>query len=216
MSIRVILADDHRILREGLRSLLEKELRMEVVGQADNGRDAVELAKNLRPDIVVMDVHMPGLNGIEATRVIVRDCPGVRVVALSMHSDRGMVLETLRAGASGYLLKDCATDELERAIRTALSDRTYVSPDIAGVVVDELRAEGGAAHATPLASLTDRERQVLQLLAVGKTAKEIAATLGVSIQTIETHKQHLMTKLSLHGIAELTKFAVRHGITPLE
>jgi DNA-binding NarL/FixJ family response regulator len=216
MRLRVVLADDHRIFREGLRSILEKDLRMEVVGEAGNGRETIELVKKLQPDVVVMDVHMPELNGIEATRTIVGEFPRVKVVALSMHSDRGLVLETLRAGASGYLVKDCASDELERAIRTVLAHKTYISPSIADVVVRELRDGDSAKPADILQSLTGKEREVLQLLAEGKAVKEIAALLKVSIPTVETHKQHLMSKLNIFSIAELTKFAIRHGITGLE
>jgi two-component system response regulator NreC len=216
MRLRVVLADDHRIFREGLRSILEKDLRMEVVGEAANGRETIDMVKRLQPDVVVMDLHMPELNGIEATRTIVGEFPAVKVVALSMHSDRELVLEMLRAGASGYLLKDCATDELERAIREVLAHKTYVSPDIANVVVEELRAEGGAKPADALHALTGKEREVLQLLAEGKAVKEIASLLNISIPTVETHKQHLMSKLNIFSIAELTKFAIRHGITSLE
>jgi len=216
MKLRVVLADDHRIFREGLRSILEKDLRMEVVGEAGNGRETIEMVKHLKPDVVVMDLHMPELNGIEATRSIVGEFPTVKVVALSMHSDRSLVLETLRAGASGYLVKDCATDELEQAIRTVLAHKTYISPSIADVVVQELRDEDNAKPADILQSLTGREREVLQLLAEGKAVKEIATLLQVSIPTVETHKQHLMSKLNIFSIAELTKFAIRHGVTSLE
>lgn len=174
------------------------------------------MVKHLKPDVVVMDLHMPELNGIEATRTIVEEFPTVKVVALSMHSDRGLVLETLRAGASAYLVKDCASDELERAIRTVLAHKTYISPSIADVVVRELRDGDSAKPADILQSLTRREREVLQLLAEGKAVKEIAALLKVSIPTVETHKQHLMSKLNIFSIAELTKFAIRHGITSLE
>lgn len=216
MKIRVVLADDHRILREGLASILEKDLRMDVVGQAENGRATVELTRQLKPDVVVMDLHMPELNGIEATRIIAGESPDVRILVLSMHSDRELVLEALRAGASGYLLKDCATDELERAIRDVLAHKTYVSPDIAHVVVGEIRSGSGAGPGDGLQALTSKERQVLQLLAEGKSVKETAVLLSVSIPTVETHKQHLMKKLELFTVAELTKFALRHGLTSLE
>lgn len=216
MKIRVVLADDHRILREGLASILEKDLRMDVVGQAENGRATVELVRQLKPDVVVMDLHMPELNGIEATRIIAGESPDVRILVLSMHSDRELVLEALRAGASGYLLKDCATDELERAIRDVLAHKTYVSPDIAHVVVGEIRSGSGAGPGDGLQALTSKERQVLQLLAEGKSVKETAVLLSVSIPTVETHKQHLMKKLELFTVAELTKFALRHGLTSLE
>lgn len=216
MKIRVVLADDHRILREGLASIFEKELRMDVVGQAENGRATVELVRQLKPDVVVMDLHMPELNGIEATRIIAGESPDVRILVLSMHSDRELVLEALRAGASGYLLKDCATDELERAIRDVLAHKTYVSPDIAHVVVGEIRSGSGTGPCDGLQALTSKERQVLQLLAEGKSVKEIAGHLDIGIPTVETHKQHLMKKLDIFTIADLTKFALRHGLTSLE
>jgi DNA-binding NarL/FixJ family response regulator len=216
MKIRVVLADDHRILREGLASILEKDLRMDVVGQAENGRATVELTRQLKPDVVVMDLHMPELNGIEATRIIAGECPAVKVLVLSMHSDRELVLEALRAGAAGYLLKDCATDELECAIRQVLAHKTYVSPDIAHVVVGEIRSGPGSGLGDGLQALTSKERQVLQLLAEGKSVKEMAVLLSVGIPTVETHKQHVMKKLELFTVAELTKFALRHGLTSLE
>jgi len=216
MSTRIILADDHAIVREGLRSMLENELNMIVLAQAESGRTAIDLAVKLRPDIVIMDISMPDLNGIEATQRIVAEAEGVRVIALSMHSDKRYVAEMLKAGASGYLLKHSALDELERAIQTVLSGRTYVSPSIAGVMVKDYVEHLKAKAEGPTSLLTAKEREVLQLIAEGKSTKEIAGKLNVSVPTIETHRQHIMEKLDLHTVAELTKFAIREGLTSLE
>ncbi len=212
MSIGVLLADDHRIIRQGLRSLLEKQPDMEVVAEAENGRTAVQLARRLSPDVVVMDIAMPDLNGIEATQQIIAEAPGVKIVALSMHSDKRFVARMLKAGASGYLLKDCAFEELARAIRTVAVNQIYLSPGIAGVVVEDF-----VRHVSETdSSLTPREREVLQLLAEGSSTKEIAARLQVSVKTVETHRRHIMEKLDIHTIAELTKYAIRQGLTSLE
>lgn len=216
MSVRVILADDHRIVREGLHSLLEKEPDMEVVGQADNGQVAVELARELKPEVIVMDITMPRLNGIEATRQILAGDPSVRVLALSMHRDKRFVARVLAAGATGYLLKDCALEELIRAIRVVIADQTYLSPGMAGIVVQGYMSYLPEAEHSILFVLTAREREVLQLLAEGKTAKEIASALTVSIKTVETHRHRTMNKLNIHTVAELTKYAVREGLTSVE
>ena len=216
MSIRIILADDHKIVREGLRSILENELHMKVIAQAEDGRHTVELVATLKPDLVIMDISMPGMNGIEATRQIKANVPGIRVIALSMHSDKRYVSEMLMAGASGYLLKHSALDELEQAIQAVLSNKTYVSPDIAGVIVQDYVQQLGSAKSSDLASLTAKEREVLQLVAEGKSTKEIAARCNVSVPTIETHRQHIMEKLQLYTVAELTKYAIREGLTSLE
>ena len=216
MTTRIILADDHNIMREGLRSILENELRMQVVGQADDGRTAVELAKKLKPDIIIMDISMPELNGLEATRLIVQDVPGVKVIALSMHSDKRYVSEMLNAGASGYLLKHSAMDELSQAIQTVLANKKYISPDIAGVVIDDYLHHLSSVKPAEATALTAKEREVLQLISEGKSTKEIAAKLHVSVPTIDTHRQHIMEKLRIYNIAELTKYAIRQGLTSLE
>jgi DNA-binding NarL/FixJ family response regulator/signal transduction histidine kinase len=213
--IRILLADDQQITREGLRALLEKHEDMEVIAEASDGRQAIQLSRELVPDVVVMDVAMQGLNGIEATRQIVGKIPGVKVVALSMHADGQFVLEMLRAGASGYLLKDCAQGDLARAIRTVDANLTFLSPGIADSVVgDYARLHGSGPAAITI--LTEREREVLQLLAEGKNTKEIALHFKVSVKTVETHRQHIMEKLAIHSVAELTKFAIREGLTGLE
>ena len=215
-SIRIVLADDHQIIRDGVRKLVESLEGYAVVGEAANGREAVELARDKRPDVLVMDVGMPDLNGIEATGRVASEAPGVKVVALSMLSDARFVRRMFQAGASAYLLKDCAFDELKRAIDTVLKDKTYVSPAIGKVVIDDYVQDERTADSEAFASLTAREREVLQLLAEGRATKEIAAELFVSVKTIETHRQHVMKKLGTNSIAELTKFAIREGLTQLD
>ena len=216
MSLRILLADDHEIVRSGLRALIEKQTDLKVVGEAANGREAVRLARDLTPTVVVMDVSMPDLSGVEATRRILKRSPKAKVIALSMHSDRRFVVEMLRAGAQGYLLKDCAYDELVRAIRTVAGGRAYLSPRIAGVVLEDCVRSTAPEAAAPAPALTAREREVLQLVAEGLTTKEIANRLHISPKTAETHRQQLMNKLNIHSVADLTKFAVREGLTSLE
>jgi len=216
MTIRVLLADDHNIVREGLRSLLEKEPDIEVVAMADNGRTAVQLAGELKPDVAVLDIAMPEMNGIEATRRISRDVPEIKVLALSMHSARRFVTEALSAGAKGYLLKDCAAEELVRAIRTVAGNETYLSPKVAGLIVKDYLKHSPETTLSDDSCLTNREREILQLIAEGESTKEIAFKIGVSIKTVETHRQQIMKKLDLHSVAELTRYAIREGLTPLD
>lgn len=216
MGVRILLADDHGVVREGLHSLLEKQPDMEVVAEAANGRETVALSRRLKPDVVIMDITMPDLNGIEATRQIVADTPGIKVLALSMHSTRKLVLEMLSAGASGYLLKHSAFEELGRALQTVMNNQIYLSPKIAGVLVDNYLQALKARDPSAVAALTCREREVLQLLAEGKGTKEIAERLHVSVSTVESHRKQIMDKLNLHSIAELTKYAIREGLTSID
>jgi DNA-binding NarL/FixJ family response regulator len=217
MKTQILLVDDHRIMREGLKSLLNDEPDMEVMGEADNGRRAIELVDEFEPHVVVMDISMPELNGIEATRRIIANHPNKKVVALSMHSDRRFMAEILKAGASGYLLKDGAYEELAGAIRTVMADKMYLSPRIAGVVLEDyVRTMDGGNGPSAFAALTAREREVLQLLAEGKATKQAAACLHVSVKTVETHRRSIMTKLDIHSVAELTKYAIREGLTSVE
>ena len=216
MTIKIVLADDHQIVRQGLRNLLEAEPAMEVVAEADNGRTVLRQAKELQPDLVIMDISMPGLNGIEATRQIIAECPGVKVVALSMHSDSLFVLNMLKAGASGYLVKDCALEELVKAIRVVMAEKTYLSPGISDIVIRDFVSGWSATGSSAFSILTAREREVLQLMAEGKTTNQIAYQLCLSAKTVEAHRKQIMNKLGIHSVAELTKYAIRQGLTALE
>jgi two-component system, NarL family, response regulator NreC len=206
--IRILLADDHALVRHGFRMILAAQPDMEVAGEAGNGREAVELAQKLKPDIVVMDVTMPELNGIEATRRLIELSPRSRVLALSMHKDAVYVREILRAGARGYLLKDSADADLLAAVRAVAKGEGYLSPGVSDAVLSDYRR-----HVTdPLDLLTTREREVLQMIAEGKTNKEIANSLNLSVYTIEAHRGRVMEKLNLHSTGELVRFAVRSGL----
>jgi DNA-binding NarL/FixJ family response regulator len=215
MAIRILIADDHRIVRQGLRTLLQKEPDLQVVAEADDGRVTVRLVREMVPDVVIMDVAMPDLNGIEATRQIVSEFPQVKVIALSMYADRRFVVNMLRAGAVGYLLKDCAFEELARAIRAVLAHKVYLSPGVTDIVVKGF-VQGNPQEASAYQVLTCREREVLQLMAEGRSTAQIAESLHVSGKTIETHRQQMMQKLNLRSVAELTKYAIREGLTTLE
>ena len=216
MGVKILLADDHKIMRDGLRSLIEKLPGMEVVAEAENGRTAVKQTRRFRPDVIVMDINMPDLNGIDATRRIVAEFPGTKIIAFSMHTDHQFVAGALKAGVSGYLQKDSAFEELDRAIRTVVANQTYLSPKITGDVVkgylEKLLADDSAAPAF----LTAREREVVQLYAEGHKTKQIADCLNLSVKTVETHRRKIMEKLDITSIAELTKFAIREGLTTLD
>ena len=216
MSIRILLVDDHKIVRDGLRSLIEKDQDTEVVGEAADGRAAVQQVRDLSPDVVIMDIAMPDLNGIEATRQILAERPEIKIVALSMHSDSRFIAEMLRSGALGYLLKNCAFEELTKAIHSVVDDQTYLSSGIAEVVTKEYVRRLTETEMTAPTILSDREREVLQLLAEGKSTKEVASCLHVSIKTIETHRRQIMRKLNINSLAELIKYAVREGLTSLD
>jgi len=212
MIVRVLLADDHKIMCEGLQMLIEKQRDMEVVGVANNGRDAVRMARETEPDVVIMDVAMPKLNGIEAARQIVGELPAVKVIALSMHTDRRYIVGMLSVGVSGYLPKDCAGEELAQAIRTVVAGQVYLSPAIAEVVVEAFTTTAKRRHSV----LSPRELEVLQLLAEGQSSREIGASLHISVKTVETHRRQIMEKLKLKTVADLTKYAIREGITSVE
>ncbi len=214
--LKILLVDDHKIMREGLKSLLAKETGMEVIAEAENGRMAVQLVRKLKPDVVVMDINMPDLNGIEATCQIMAESPDTKVIGLSMHSDRRFVSGMLKSGATGYLLKDCAFEELASAIQSVAANQTYLSPRVTGTVVQDYVHHLSAEEKPDAPTLTPREREVLQLIAEGKKTKEIAGLLNVSVKTVETHRRHIMEKLDIRSIAELTKFAIREGMTFLE
>ena len=216
MSIRLLLADDHRLMRQGLKSLIQAEAGMEIVGEADNGTEVVALATKLRPHIVIMDIAMPDLNGIEATRQIINANPQTKVIALSGHDSTQFVREMLSAGASAYLLKKRAYEELIQAIREVMNGKKFLSPDVAQGVMDAYVKLSSLRDEKPaFVILTEREREVLQRLAEGSATKETADALNVSVKTVETHRRNIMEKLNLHSIAELTKYAVREGLTGL-
>ena len=216
MSVRILLADDHAIVRQGLRSLLEKEPDMEVVGEAEDGRVALNLVRELVPDIVIMDITMPNLNGVDATHEIVSEFPKVKVIALSIHSHKRFVADMLKAGASGYILKECLFDEFVQAIRTVAGGGTYLSPRITGVVVEDYVERLSTVAESQLDKLTVREHEVLQLLAEGKSTKQIALEMHVSTKAVEANRRKIMEKLHAHSIAELTKIAILEGLTSVE
>ena len=218
MSIRILLADDHRILREGLRSLLVQQPGSIVVGEASDGEMAIALALELRPDLVIMDVVMPGMDGVAATRRIRAECPETKVIALSMHSDRRFVSEMVRAGAMGYLVKDSAFEELSLAVKTVMANRPYLSAVITGTLVEDFVRQTSSIERTalsPLKMLTAREQEVLRLLTDGKRVKEIAHDLSISAKTVESHRQNIMDKLEIHSTIELTRYALREGLTTI-
>jgi len=217
MSIRLLLADDHKIMREGLKALVEKEADITVVGEAETGKETVSMVQKLSPNVVVMDIAMPDLNGIEAARKIIKANPNTKVVALSAHADQHFIREMMAAGASAYVLKDTAYEELIRAIREVMKGKKYLSSDIARGVLDTyVKLSRPLSENPAFVVLTDREREVLQLITEGKSTKEIAGEVAVSVKTIETHRRNIMEKLNLHSIAELTKYAIREGVTSVD
>lgn len=214
--IRILLADDHDIVREGLRSLLEREPDMDVVADVADGRSAIRVTRELRPDVVIMDIGMPDLNGIDATRQIVADLGTAKVLCLSVHREKGLVTAMLQAGARGYLIKTHATKELVEAVRSVAEGNTFVSPQVAGALVDHLVQAGGpGAEAGARPQLSTREREVLQLIAEGHHTKEIASRLHISPKTVLAHRESLMRKLGVDSVVALAKFALREGISQL-
>lgn len=219
MKINIILADDHHVIREGLRLLLDREQDFLVMAEADNGVAALSAVKKFNPDLVIMDVSMPELNGMEATRKIISEVPGTKVLALSMYSDKRFVEGMFQAGVSGYILKNCIARELVSAVRLVANGQVYISPQIAGTIVEgylsRVVPENETGRNTNRNSLTGREREILQLISEGLNTKEIAGKLQLSSKTVDAHRRNIMDKIGLHSIAELTKFAIREGITNL-
>ena len=215
MPLNVLLVDDHEIMRQGLRLLLEKQPDMEVAGEANNGKEAIHLSDELQPDIIIMDVNMSGLDGADATRQIKEDHPDIKVVALSMHSKKGFIVEMLKAGASAYVLKENAFSELVTAINTIITGEVYLSARITRIVIDDY-VKDSRVPGSLQKTLTDRENEVLKLVGDGKTSKEIALILDLSGKTIDAYRRKIMTKLQLDSVAELVKYAIREGLTPLE
>lgn len=216
MGIRILLAEDQRLVRTGIATMIGFQSDMEIVGETDNGREAVELAQKLSPDVVLMDITMPELNGIDATRQIAVRDPAPKIIALSLHSDQRNVADALKAGASGYVVKDTPLDELVLAIRAVFRGKIYLSPQIAGSVLHDYRRSVPANGSPDFATLSAREREVLQLIAEGKSTKAIASTLYVSKKTIDTHRAHILSKLHATSVAELVKHAIREGLTSVD
>ncbi len=216
MSIKIILADDHKLFCEGLRSMLERQTGLEVIATAPDGHTVIHLARELSPDVVIIDIGMPNLNGIEATRKIVTENPAIKIIALSMHSDKRFVVEMLKAGASAYLLKDCDFEELTGAISSVMEDNPYISSAVAKVVIKDYVKNLREENTSAFTILTAREREVLQILAEGKNTHQIASTLFVSEKTVESHRRQIMKKLGINSVAGLIKYAIREGLTSLE
>jgi DNA-binding NarL/FixJ family response regulator len=212
MAVRIILADDHAIMLEGLKSLFERERDLEIVGVAHNGREAVRLAEKLAPDVVIMDVSMPDLNGIEAARKIMSQNPGMKVIALTIHSDARYAVEMIKAGARGYILKQCAYEEIKRAVRIVVKGEAYLSPGITGNLLGTLTGQDRDAKNGAFSTLSPREREVLQMLAEGQNSRGISSRLNISTKTVDTHKMNIMHKLNLKSLADLVRYAIREGL----
>jgi DNA-binding NarL/FixJ family response regulator len=214
--IRLLVADDHKIFRQGIKKLLEDESDLQVVGEASDGRDAVKKATELKPDVILMDIAMANLNGLEATRQIKKQLPSAKVIMVTMHKNEEYVLQSFQAGASGFILKEGAVEELVSAIRSIHSDKSFLSPSISKTLIDAYmrKMETGKTE-TPFDLLTDREREVLQLIAEGYTNREVAKSLFISVKTVEAHRAHIMQKLNIHDIAKLVKYAIQKGLVDL-
>lgn len=214
--IRILVADDHTLLRQALAALLAAQEGLQVVAEASNGREALDKARAHCPDVIIMDVSMPDLNGVEATARIMEECPGVKVVGLSMHGDRAFVERMLKAGAVGYLLKSAAFQELHTAVREVMAGRCYLSPAVTGPLIERLVRGPALSAEVEQHPLTPREREVLQLLAEGLTSKDIADRLSLSVRTVENHRRQIMERLGIKSVAALTKYAIRNGLTDID
>ncbi len=213
-TIKILLADDHPVVRRGLQYCLSKESRLKVVGEATSGEEAVDKALKLQPDVVLMDISMPGMSGLDATEQLRQQAPDIKVLVLSVHNNRDYIFRIIQAGARGYVSKEASTEELLRAIDFVQSGKTFFSPEVAQAALQQIVENGGKKE--PFAQLTSREREVLVLIAEGKSNKEIANKLGIGVRTIETHRERIMRRLDIHSVAGLTKFAIAHGLVPLE
>ncbi len=214
--MKILIADDHSIVREGLKSLIEKQNSMQVIGEAEDGQKAIELTKELSPDIVIMDISMPNLNGIEATREIISHKPETKIIILSMYTDKHIVKESLEAGAKAYILKSNLLDELLNAITTIQANERYLSPRITGIVIEDYINLKTSDKTKKQIKLTSRERHIIQLIAEGKTIKEIARIVKISPKTADSNRRAIMNKLKIYNTAELTKYAIREGLTSLD
>lgn len=216
MGLSILLADDHRIMREGLAAMLRQEPDFDIVGQADDGVALVRLARKLQPAMVITDISMPGLNGIEAIRRILDEVPGVKVLCLSVHTEKHLVTAVMDAGAAGYVLKDCLYEELIRAVRAVAAQQVYISPGIAGVLMQAYRERQSTGNKSAFSELTGRELEVVQLIAEGHSTKAIAERMHVSAKTVGTHREHILQKLQLNGTADLTRYAIQQGLVSIE
>ncbi len=216
MAVRILLVDDHKMFRQGLCAMLKEQPDMDVVGEAEDGATAIQLARELKPDFIVMDVDMPGMNGIDAARRILPEMPNIKLVALSTYLKKAFIIEMLKAGASGYILKEQAFDELIEAIKTVISGETYLSTKATSIIVDDYVQSCHQRHASPMKALTEREYEVLKLLAEGKPSKEIALLLDISIQAIDASRRRIMQKLDIQSFADLVKYAIREGLTSID
>lgn len=216
MTIRILIADDQQLFRDGLRSLIEQENDMDVVAEAENGREAIELAKELKPDLIVMDINMPDLNGIDATQIICEELPGIKLIALSIHSTSKFVSGMIGAGASGYIVKHCAFKELATAIRTVFEGKPYLCAEILSTVMDEFASNASSGQPAVFSVLSTREREVMQLVAEGMKSEEIASHLCISIKTVSSHRRQIMKKLNLKNQADITRYAISEGLISSE
>jgi DNA-binding NarL/FixJ family response regulator len=216
MTIRILIADDQQLFRDGLRALIERENDMDVVAEAENGREAIELAKDAKPDLIVMDINMPDLNGIDATQVICKELPDIKLIALSIHSTQKFVSEMIRAGASGYIVKHCAFKELAMAIRTVSEGKPYLCTEILSTVMDEFASNSPSGQLTVFSALSTREREVMQLVAEGMKSEEIASHLFISVKTVSSHRRHIMKKLNLKSQTDITRYAISEGLISSE